>query len=79
MAKTFPVVALIATALWLLPEVGSPQPPATGGTPSPQDVVTALDRVRNPDQPFRVTLSIVEYLSNKPRDRTGLIVTIEIS
>ena len=74
MAKTFPVVALIATTLWLLPEVASPQAPPTGETPNPQDVVTALDRVRNPDQPFRVALSIVEYLSNKPRDRTGLIV-----
>ena len=74
MAKTFPVVALIATTLWLLPEVASTQAPATGGTPDPQDVVAALDRVRNPDQPFRVALSIVEYLSNKPRDRTGLIV-----
>ena len=74
MAKTFPVFALIATTLSLLPEVANTQAPATGRTPSPQDVVTALDRVRNPDQPFRVTLSIVEYLSNKPRDRTGLIV-----
>jgi hypothetical protein len=70
----FSVIALIATTLWLLPEVASPQAPATGWSPNPQDVVTALDRVRNPDQPFRVTLSIVEYLSNKPRDRTGLIV-----
>jgi len=74
MAKTFPVFAFIATTLLLLPEVASTQAPATGETPNPQDVVTALDRGRNPDQPFRVTLSIVEYLSNKPRDRTGLIV-----
>jgi outer membrane lipoprotein-sorting protein len=73
MAKTFLVFALIATTLFR-PEVASTQAPATGGAPSPQDVVTALDRVRNPDQPFRVTLSIVEYLSNKARDRTGLIV-----
>jgi hypothetical protein len=74
MAKTFSAVALIATMLLLLPEVASTQAPATEGSPSPQDVVTALDRVRNPDQPFRVTLSLVEYLSNKARDRTGLIV-----
>jgi len=72
-AKTFSVVALIVTTLFL-PEVAFTQAPPTGRTPSPQDVVTALDRVRNPDQAFRVTLSIVEYLSNKPRDRTGLIV-----
>jgi len=74
MAKTFSVVALIATTLLLLPEIASTQAPPTGGTVRPHDVVAALDRVRNPDQPFRVTLSIVEYLSNKPRDRTGLIV-----
>ena len=74
MTKTFPVVALVATTLLLLPEVASTQAPAIGATPSAQDVVTALDRVRNPDRPFRVALSIVEYLSNKPRDRTGLIV-----
>lgn len=73
MAKTFSVAALVATTLLLPPPVASMQAPASG-TPNPQDVVTALDRVRNPDQPFRVTLSIVEYLSNKPRDRTGLIV-----
>jgi outer membrane lipoprotein-sorting protein len=73
MAKTLSVVALIATTL-CLPEVAFTQAPATAGAPSPQEVVTALDRARNPDQPFRVTLSIVEYLSNKPRDRTGLIV-----
>jgi outer membrane lipoprotein-sorting protein len=74
MARTSPVFALIATTFLLLPEVASTQAPTTGGTPSPQDVVTALDRARNPDQPFRVTLSIVEYVGNKPRDRTGLIV-----
>jgi hypothetical protein len=55
MAKTFPVVAFIAATVLLVPEVASTQAPATGGTPSPQDVVMALDRVRNPDQPFRVT------------------------
>jgi outer membrane lipoprotein-sorting protein len=37
-------------------------------------VLTASDRARNPDRSFRVTLTIVEYTGNKPRDRTGLVV-----
>lgn len=74
MAKTFASVVLIATTVLLLPKVASTQAAPAAGTPSAQEVVTALDRVRNPDQPFRVRLTIVEYLSNKPRDRTGLIV-----
>ena len=74
MAKTFAAVALIGTTVLLLPRIAATQAPATVETPSAQEVVTALDRARNPDQPFRVTLSIVEYLNNKARERTGLIV-----
>ena len=73
MAKTFLVFVAVATLV--LPTVASTQAPANGGTrPSAEDVVTASDRARNPDQPFRVTLTIVEYIGNKSRDRTGLIV-----
>ena len=73
MRKTFMMFALIATEL--VPVVAFAQGPAAGGTrPSAEDVLRASDRARNPDQPFRVTLTIVEYVNNKPRDRTGLIV-----
>ena len=74
MAKTFAAGALIGTTVLLLPRIASTQAPATVRTPSAQEVVAALDRARNADQPFRVTLSIVEYLNNKARERTGLIV-----
>ena len=74
MAKTFLVFVIAATTL-LLPVRVSTQAPASSGTrPSAKDVLTASDRSRNPDQPFRVTLTIVEYVGNKPRDRTGLVV-----
>lgn len=74
MKKMLLVFLLAATTLFL-PVGASTQAPASGETrPSAKDVLTASDRARNPDQPFRVTLTIVEYISNKPRDRTGLIV-----
>lgn len=74
MPKTFLEFALIATAL-CSQVVALPQPPTDGGArPSAEDVLKGSDHSRNPDQPFRVTLAIVEYVNNKPRDRTGLIV-----
>ena len=72
MARTFLVFALIAL---LLPAVAFTQAAAKAGDrQTAEDVLKASDRARNPDQPFRVTLTIVEFVSNKPRDRTGLIV-----
>jgi hypothetical protein len=38
------------------------------------EVLAAADRVRNPGQPFRVTLALIEYIKGKPRDRVGLVV-----
>lgn len=74
MVKTFLVVVLAATTLFV-PAGASTQAPAGGETrPSAEDVLTASDRARNPDRAFRVTLTIVEYIGNKPRDRTGLVV-----
>ena len=74
MAKTFLVLVMAWTTL-CLPAGAATQTSASAGTrPSAKDVLTASDRARNPDQPFRVTLTIVEYIGNKPRDRTGLVV-----
>ena len=74
MAKTSLVFVVVATTLFTS-TVAFTQAPAHGGArPSAEDVLTASDRARNPDQPFRVTLTIVEYIGNKPRDRTSLIV-----
>ena len=74
MAKTFLVFVLATTTLFL-PVGASTQAPASSETrPSGKDVLTASDRARNPERSFRVTLTIVEYISNKPRDRTSLVV-----
>jgi outer membrane lipoprotein-sorting protein len=74
MAKLFLVFVLATTTLFL-PVGPSTQAPASGGTRlSAKEVLTASDRARNPDRSFRVTLTIVEYTGNKPRDRTGLVV-----
>lgn len=74
MAKTFYAFATIATTPFLSTAAFT-QAPANGGTHArAEDVLAASDRARNPDQPFRVTLTIVEYIGNKARDRTGLIV-----
>ena len=41
---------------------------------SAAEIVAASDQVRNPDQPFRVALSIVEYLGGEAHDTVGMIV-----
>ena len=73
MPKILLALAFVATAL--VPVVAFTQKASDGGTrPTAEDVLSASDRSRNPDQPFRVTLTIVEYISNTARDRTGLVV-----
>ncbi len=47
---------------------------AAAADPSPQEILGAADRVRNPDQPFRLTATFTEYVNGKPRDRVVLIV-----
>ncbi len=74
MVKRFLVFALAATTLFLPVGASTQAPPSRETRPSAKDVLTAADRARNPDRSFRVTLTIVEYVSNKARDRTGLIV-----
>jgi hypothetical protein len=49
------------------------QPPA-GEVANAHDVVAAADRVRNPNQPFRLTDTLVEYVHGKERDRVVLVV-----
>lgn len=42
--------------------------------PNARDLVASADRVRNPDKPFRLTSTLVEYVGGKPRDRVVLTV-----
>src|SRR5215470_4047518 len=73
--KLLPTV-IVSTVLFVPAIVVTQSPSSRGGSaqPTAAELLAASDRVRNPDQPFRVTLALVEYINNKPRDRTGLIV-----
>src|SRR5579872_2401854 len=48
----------------------SDQPPAN-------QIMEGIDRVRNPDQPYRVTMALTEYVNGKARDRDGLVVHVK--
>jgi outer membrane lipoprotein-sorting protein len=39
-----------------------------------QEIVTATDKVRNPDQPFRTTLRLTEYVGGQERNHDSLVV-----
>jgi hypothetical protein len=67
----FGVVALITLALL---STNSPAQVQKANSPSSQDIIAASDRVRNPDQPFRLTNTLVEYVKGQPRNRVVLIV-----
>jgi len=41
---------------------------------SATEIVAAADRVRNPDQPFRVSLALTEYQNGEARDTVNLAV-----
>jgi hypothetical protein len=47
-------------------------------SPSAIDVVTAADKVRNPQQPFRFSLSLVEYQGGQAHDTVNLSVHSKI-
>jgi hypothetical protein len=65
---------LLLTSALAFSQTLAPSPPAE--FPAPQEVLAAADRVRFPDQPFRVTIALVEYINGKPRDRTGLVAYV---
>jgi len=47
---------------------------ALAGPPSAAEIVAAMDRVRNPQQAFRVSLALVEFINGKARDKVELAV-----
>jgi hypothetical protein len=47
---------------------------ALAGPPSAAEIVAATDKVRNPQQAFRVSLALVEYVNGKARDKVELAV-----
>jgi outer membrane lipoprotein-sorting protein len=64
--------ATIMRAVLLLLALGAASVPALALTP--QDIIGAADKVRNPGQPFRSTDTLTEYVSGKPRDQDQLVV-----
>ncbi len=60
-------LAVVAFALCALPSLAR-------GAPSAAEIVAATDALRNPEQPFRVSLALVEYQSGKPHDTVQLAV-----
>src|SRR5919201_5221810 len=62
-----PTAALVCPALATLPANVSSRDKA-------EDIIAASDRVRNPDQPFRLTNTLVEYVKGQPRNRVVLVV-----
>lgn len=41
-----------------------------------EDIIAAADRVRNPDQPFRLTNTLTEYVRGQQRNRVVLVVYV---
>jgi hypothetical protein len=61
-------------ALLIARASGAAPPPPSAPALSAQEMVAAADRVRNPQRPFRLTDTLVEYRDGKPRDRVVLVV-----
>ncbi len=49
-------------------------PPAVAAPPSAAEIVAATDALRNPGEPFRVSLSLVEFENGSARDTVNLAV-----
>lgn len=64
------VVLVIATAA--LPA------PAEAATPSAKEIVAHADAVRNPGEPFRVSLALVEFENGRSRDTVHLAVHAKV-
>jgi hypothetical protein len=66
------MVKIVIVTLALASAIASAEPPKT------QDIVEAADRARNPQQPFRMTLTLVDYERARARDRVVLAVYAKI-
>jgi len=63
-----------ASLLALLGAVLAPAQAVAQATPSPSDIIAASDNVKNPGQPFRVGLTLVEYKRGQAHDAVKLTV-----
>lgn len=60
---------LLAAGAALAPAVA-----AAADTPSAQQIIAAADRVRNPGEPFRSTVTLTEYVGGSERNHDRLVV-----
>jgi hypothetical protein len=61
-------VAIVALGLGTLPSLSSAAPPPAA------EIVASTDALRNPEEPFRVSLSLVEFENGAARDTVQLAV-----
>ena len=59
---------IIVVALFGLLAVGAAR------AQSAHDIIAAADRIRNPDQPFRSSTTLTEYVRGQAKDQTVLVV-----
>lgn len=69
MFQNFTVPFVVALAF-----LGFSDTASADDAPSAGDIVAAADRVRNPEIPFRLSLTLVEYRSGQAHDSIGLAV-----
>jgi hypothetical protein len=67
-----------ALASFVVVALAVPPALARADAPSATDIVAAADKVRNPGQPFRVSLALVEYQSGEAHDTVNLAVHSKI-
>ena len=71
--KHFVLLAVVALSAPSITTVAAEQT-----KPSASDIIAAADRIRNPKQPFRMSLALVEYKSGQARDEVDLAVYSKI-
>jgi outer membrane lipoprotein-sorting protein len=49
-------------------------PARAADAPEARQIIAATDRVRNPHEPFRVTVTLTEYVGGSERNHDGLVV-----
>lgn len=68
------VQRFVRLVLLMMAVVGATPLARADDAPSAVAIVDAADKVRNPDRPFRVSLSLVEFHGGQPHDSTNLAV-----
>lgn len=69
-------MAFVVLAIFLMPALSVTQTKAKEQPPA-NEIMEGIDRVRNPNQSYRVMLALTEYVNGKPRDRDDLVVYVQ--